>query len=203
MLFCVVGLVGCKAKYNYYLLQNTDFWGAKGCSIVAMLDSNEFDINRVTFNIGIGLHKLNVWGVSDKNPIEQYPIYTDDAKICFGLYLCKQEGMDLFKENYCFTDISCIDNHIFLNEISQNDAFEKEYGYRGYNMNHVESFVMPKELFAEQEGIFLIRMVLFLYNFDTNSWISLPYCVYDIPVIYEKADDRTIVIMNCINGRGR
>ena len=70
--------------------------------------------------------------------------------------------MGTSKEPMDIEDYKNVVNHIFLQELSYEQAFTDEYGYKmnyfGIDYNHHESITIPAEVFSKESGKFIIKI---------------------------------------------
>ena len=159
-----------------------------------------FDIDDVTVDLSIGIHYLNMFGIPDDNPVEQYHIiwFSEAEEIRFGVYMCNDDYADYFYNNtYTTSNIENIPHHTFVKSITLEDAFSKKYGYGSVYSNHIESITIPKDIFEEEQDAFIIRLVILFYR--DGIWTILDSGIYDTTVEYKKVDDSTIEITNFYN----
>ena len=91
-----------------------------------------------------------------------------------------------------------IDNHYFVKEISEEEAFSDEYGFtmsywKGITYNHIEKITIPSEFFANETGVFVVKLIAFheTVNEGDNYYTSTArYIEFD----YQVVDDNTIKI---------
>ena len=84
----------------------------------------------------------------------------------FGLYICKSDySLDVVNDME-ISDYKMIDNHCFLNEISEEEAFSDEYGFtmsyrKGITYNHSEKITIPSDFFVNKTGSFVVKLIAF------------------------------------------
>ncbi len=190
--------------FEYYLSQNMRGDDATILKIWATSNKNVFDTNNITFILLYGTHANQYVGRQDTKfyDLERYLEYGTRKyeDYTFALYICDwtMEHEDVFYEN--IYDIENIVDHEFIKSINAEEAFSEEYGYivenwfllDGFLYNHIESITIPKEYIKENRGRFVIKLVAFYENSETEQY--LPQKVEDIVFEYEKIDVNTVKI---------
>ena len=192
-------------EYRYTLSQK--YYGDSTLlKIKAISDKTVFDIDDISFKLIYGTHANKYMGRQDIKNYEsedylecgtrKYEDYT------FALYICEGEvGMSrLIYGNEYVDNIENIEGHKLIKIINSNEAFSDEYGYlvrryvllSNFDFKHVEDITIPKEYIKGDSGSFLIKIVAFWKDTDTNQ--DSPYIVEYIVFEYEKIENDTVKI---------
>ena len=152
-----------------------------------------FDINDLTLELAIGIHKVSLFGKMDEFPKRQYSYGSEDKT--FALYICEGDFERKFPSTVVL-DIKNVGNHLFIKEITQDEAFSKEYGYNIFKCNHKENITIPSEYLIDDVGDFVIKLVVYSID-DVGGYTFYYYSLtFNIVLEYEKIDDNTIRITN-------
>ena len=197
LLTSAVNLGACVKKYKYYLFQWVDGVHTHPTLIRVNSYSDTFEINDLTLDLEIGIHKLSLFGKMDDYPKGQYPDGYSNKNIGFVLYICDGSLSETFP--YFVDDIQNVDGHLFIKEIPEEQAFSREYGHNSFKCNHIESITIPKEYVSEDRGTFVIKLATYSNPYDSNSldyeFLSREY-IFFILLEYEKISNDQIRITN-------
>ncbi len=158
-------------------------------------DTDTFFKNDVSFDLYYGVHDI---GYDDKYNSDPKKSYQKDGyeTIFFGLYICKTAYRFDVRNDTEISDYQVIDNHYFIKEISEEEAFSEEYGFRmsywrGITYNHSEKITVPAEVFAEDTGRFVIQLIAFHKPITEggNYYVST---VGNFGIDYHTMDENTI-----------
>ncbi len=191
----IFNLVGCSLGYigyNYYKTMETDGIHSRPASIRVKSKTNTFNIENLTLDLDIGVHRTSFFGVMDNSPKEQYafPSYN----IGFAIYICDGQYKNSFP--YCVDNLENIENHYFIDEITEDEAFTKEYGYNIFNYNHKRELTIPSQYLTQNSGIIAIKLASY-YEFGERRYDFEPdYSIYTIVLEYEKMEDSLVRITN-------
>lgn len=197
----IFNLVGCSLGYigyNYYKTMETDGIHSRPASIRVKSKTNTFNIENLTLDLDIGVHRTSFFGVMDNSPKEQYafPSYN----IGFAIYICDGQYENSFP--YYVDNLENIENHYFIDEITEEEAFTKEYAYGGFGYNHQRKIKIPRECLSEKTGSIAIKLANY-YEFDEQSdgkefkyKFEPDYSIYTIVLEYEKMEDSLVRITN-------
>ena len=165
--------------------------------IGARSDTDFFDKDNVTFDIYYGVHDIEYDKKYNSDPKSRYQKEGYET-VFFGLYICDQtHSLDIVNDME-IADYKSIENHYFVKEISEEEAFSDEYGFtisywKGITYNHSEKITVPTELLTEENGGFAIKLIAFHEPLtkDGNYYTST---TYHIEFDYQKVDENTIKI---------
>ena len=133
LLASAVNLAGCTSGYKYYRYQEIDAINRRPMTFRAKSITNIFDLENINLDLEFGIHKLSFLGQMDENPKEQYPYR--NYNIGFSIYICDGEYIVDFPDS--LTRLDKVENHFFVREIKEDEAFTKEYGYSVFGCNHI------------------------------------------------------------------
>ena len=181
---------GCGQKsafekgFDYTFTPNSIMFGVKS-------DTDTFSKNDVTFNLYYGVHDI---GYTEKYNIDPKSLYQKEGyeTIFFGLYICEADYSFDVVNDMEISDYKMIDNHYFVKEISEEEAFSDEYGFimgywKGITYNHSEKITIPSEFFVNETGSFVVKLIAFHkpvtegdnYYTSTARYIEFDYQVLD------------------------
>ena len=186
-----LNLVGCSSNYNY--VRNNERRGdeSQPVSLVVGSNTNIFEIDDCTLDLEIGIHQLSVFGKIDDNVKEKQYQFRPNQRIAFAIYFCDDEMVQVIPQST--TDIKSIEGHWFVKEITEEEAFTKEYGYNYLKSNHVEKITIPTEFIDENSGAVALKLVI--YSVDKSSLYTFKRFFY-IKLEFERTNDSTIKITN-------
>lgn len=153
---------GQKSKYetgfDYTLTPDQIMFGARS-------DTDTFSKDDVTFDLYYGVHDI---GYTEKYNTDPKSGYRKEGyeTIFFGLYICDADYcLDVVNDRE-ISDYKMIDNHYFVKEISEEEAFSDEYGFtmgywKGITYNHSEKITIPSEFFVNETGSFVVKLIAF------------------------------------------
>ena len=129
---------GFQKGFDYTFTPDLIMFGVKS-------NTDTFSKNDVTFDFYYGVHDI---GYDKKNNTDPRSNYRKEGNetIFFGLYICEADySLDVVNDME-ISDYKMIDNHCFLNEISEEEAFSDEYGFtmsyrKGITYNHSEKLL--------------------------------------------------------------
>lgn len=200
VLFVVVFLAGCyKQQANF----ESGYFGYTNHPPQIMIgvrsETDTFSRDNIIFDLYYGFHDIGYDEKYNHDPKGSYlAANRKNVILClyFGHYL-----IDDFEFNGEFKDYKSLENHYFVKEISEEDAFSDEYGYtmtyrNGITYNHYETVAVPQECLIENEyGIGFIRIELMAFceplNEDDYYYTSANGV---LGLRYENIDDNTIKI---------
>ena len=185
---------GCGQKsefekgFDYTFTPNSIMFGAKS-------NTDTFSKNDVTFDLYYGVYDI---GYAEKYNTDPKSGYRKEGyeTIFFGLYICEADySLDVVNDME-ISDYKTIDNHYFVKEISEEEAFSDEYGFtmsywKGITYNHSEKITIPSELFANETGSFVVKLIAFHEPMSEgeNYYTSMArYIEFD----YQVVDENTI-----------
>ncbi|MGN1156951.1 MAG: hypothetical protein ACI4TK_12305 [Agathobacter sp.] len=187
---------GCGQKsemekgFNYTWTPDRIMFGAKS-------GTDTFSKNDVTFDLYYGVHDIGYDEKYNNDPKIHYQKEGNET-IFFGLYICDADySLDVMNDME-ISDYKMIDNHYFVKEISEEEAFSDEYGltmsyWKGITYNHNEKITIPSEFFVNETGSFVVKLIAFHKpmteggNYYTST---MNYIEFD----YQVVDDNTIKI---------
>ncbi len=128
-------------------------------------DTNSFKKDSVIINISYSMHDIGYEKKHNADFRSDYMI-TGYDKIVFGLYICDYEHRFDVLNSFEVADYKNIDNHYFIKEISEEDAFSDEYGrtmsyWSGITYNHSEELIIPADFFTKEDGIVVVKLAAF------------------------------------------
>lgn len=197
LLMVVLFTTGCGQKsefekgFGYTLTPNEIMLGARS-------DTDSFTKDNVTFEISYGLHDI---GYNKENGTDPKCGYqkTGYETVFFGLYICDADySLDVVNDME-ISDYKMIDNHYFVKEISEEEAFSDEYGFtmsywKGITYNHSEKITIPTEFFVEETGSFAIKVIAFNEPLTEGADYYTSMARH-IEFDYEIVDENTIKIV--------
>ncbi len=159
-------------------------------------NTNTFKVDDVNVELYYALYRNDKEGDARKHRYRQEP--TDE--ILFGMYISNinnsYEVVSLSNIYDC-EDYTKLSKEIFMQEITEEEAFDAEYSY-GYShvfdrmlYKHHETINIPKEFFEKEEGLVLIRLVSFITpNERSDKYLTMNYAY--IILNYEYIDENTV-----------
>lgn len=188
---------GCGQKsefekgFDYTFTPNSIMFGVKS-------DTDTFSINDVTFDLYYGVHDIGYAKKYNTDPKSGYRKEGYET-IIFGLYICEADcSLDVVNDME-ISDYKTIDNHYFVKDIFEEEAFSDEYGFtmsywKGITYNHSEKITIPPEIFANEAGSFVVKLIAFHepMNDGDNYYTST---VRGIELDYQIVDEDTIKIV--------
>ncbi|MBO5715748.1 MAG: hypothetical protein J6S23_05085 [Clostridia bacterium] len=189
----VLNLVGCnnKYKYNYFRVQQIEAEHYQPAVLRVNSTTNIFEIDDCTLDLEIGIHKLSLFGRIDDNAKEKEYAYSQNQNITFALYFCDDEMAEVYPQST--QNIKSIEGHLFVKEITEEQAFTKEYGYNNLKCNHVEKITIPIEYIDANSGAVVLKLAI--YFVDKDSQYTCNRFFY-IKLEFQRTDDNTIKITN-------
>ena len=164
----------------------------------ARMESDRFARDAVVLDIYFGVHDM---GYAEKYGSDPKSGYLKDGNetVFFGLYLCAGEDKLDVVNDMQIPDYRSIPDHVFLREISQEDAFSAEYGFRmdylrGITYNHMEKVTIPAEFLTGERGSFAVKLIAFHEPMESGE----PYYTSTVGFIafdYVQQPDGTIQII--------
>ena len=201
LLIITLSVTGCGQKsgfekgFDYTFTPTRIMFGAKS-------DTDTFPKNDVTFDLYYGVHDVKDDKKYGTDPKTFYQKEGDET-VFFGLYICDAEhSLDVMNDME-ISDYKMIENHYFVKEISEEEAFSDEYGFtmsywKGITYNHSETITIPTEFFEEETGSFAIKLIAF--HEPTNEgdhYYTSTAC--HIEFDYQGVDENTIKIRKIIS----
>lgn len=182
---------GFEKGFDYTFTPSDIMFGAKS-------DTDTFPKNDVTFDLYYGVHDIGHDEKYNTDPKIGYQKEGDET-VFFGLYICeKKHSLDVMNDME-ISDYKMIEDHYFVKEISEEEAFSEEYGlnmsyWKGIIYNHSEKITIPTEFFEEETGSFAIKLIAFHEprNEGDNYYTSK---AYHIEFDYQVVDKNTIRII--------
>lgn len=170
-------------------------WTPKSIMFGIRADTDTFSKNDVSFNLYYGVHDIGHDSKYDSDPKKSYQKEGNET-IFFGLYICdKEHSFDIVNDSE-ITDYKMIENYYFVKDLSEEDAFSEEYGFSvsywtGITYNHSEKFIVPTEIFANETGSFVIKLIAFreTTNEGRKYYVST---AGDFEITYHLVDENTI-----------
>ena len=155
-------------------------------------ETNTFSIDNVTFDLYYGFYDVNE-SIDDEKRRYGELVY---QKMFFAIYIHDSYAKVHRAYN---ADYKSIEEYYFVKEISEEEAFSKEYGYidggrwKGTEYNHKEMFTIPKEFFKENAGRVEIEVLCFYQISDTEK----PFVTSKnrhMKLSYKKLNENTVEI---------
>ena len=182
-LLCWSGCIGKKAAlergFGYYGHIVSDFL----CAVKS--DKTEFAIDDVTLDFYFSIDS-NTW----LETTYEGQLYEDLQIKCVALYFCDSKYMTYpISMKDMFQDYKAIEGHYFIKEISYEEFDAEEYSmtttfFGGTKFNHKETFTIPQDIFAYNEGKIYFRIMDIQYS-PKNDF----YCRFDmneVELLYSK-----------------
>ena len=159
-------------------------------------NKNIFKVDDVNVELYYSLYENDEEGESRKNAYGQEPY----DKFILGMYMSNiNDSYEVVNLNniYECEDYKKLSKEIFIKEITEEEVFDKDYSY-GFShifskmfYKHHETINLPKDLFVEEEGMILIRLVSFITpNERSDKYVTMKYAY--IILNYEYIDDNTV-----------
>jgi len=148
----------------------------------------------------IGLHRTSLFGKTDDVPKNQYAYGSYDMG--FAIYISDGEFVNDFPSSV--DDLKSIENHYFVGEITEEEAFTKQYGYNKFGYNHQRKISIPSKFLSKEKCSFTIKLANY-YNFGEDNQSKyygskfdfvMDDSVYVIVLEYEKSEDGRVIITN-------
>ena len=145
-------MTGCRIPQKYE-------WGSFGwtnhpeCIMMGVTaDTDTFAADSVELNLHFGL-----FPAEDASPRGAYSLSGTDSEVFFAIYVVNYAGRHTISTGQEYENYKTIDNHHFIKEISEDDAFSSQYSYimrfiGGITYQHQEPLHIPENVF--EEGIF-------------------------------------------------
>ena len=188
LLTSALGLSGCEEHQGYptekYILNIEEKGYFSQLKMIATSNTQVFDKNDITLNLSYSMHasstkgesSLNNKGDGYSNKIENY-----DLKYC--IYITDFESFCQIKNEgpHEFKDITKINNHLLVNQVSEEEALSQEYlrvypkfaiGNGAEIYNHTESVTIPREFVLETSGRFVVVLVAFVWSEEDQSYYA-------------------------------
>ena len=174
LLIVALAFSGCRQKaalekgFGYVHTRNSSMLGVRS-------NTDVFAKDDVTLELCYGTYDINY---CEKNGVDPKLFYRrthlTNSKIIFGLYISDPERSLPIVNDMEISDYRAIDNHYFVKEISEDEAFSKEYGlttsrWSGIAYNHREEITIPLEFLGEKTGSFNIKLIAFLESTDEGG----------------------------------
>lgn len=188
---------GCEQKsklekgFDYTFTPNSIMFGVK-------FGTDTFSKNNVTFDLYYGVYDI---GYAQKNNADPKSNYLKEGyeTISFGLYICEADYSLNIVNDMEISDYKMIDNHYFVKEISEEEAFSDEYGFtmsywNGITYNHSEKITIPSSFFKNETGSFVVKLIAFrepMAEVDDYHIAMIHY----IEIDYQVIDENTIKIV--------
>ncbi|MBE5730800.1 MAG: hypothetical protein E7350_02460 [Clostridiales bacterium] len=199
LLISTLVVTGCEKKYKI----ERGFESLPKSALItigARSETDTFTKDNVAFDIYYGLYDI---GYNEKNYPDPKVHYNskENESILFGLYICTEEYVSDIMNGAKIPDYKTIENHYFVKEISEQEAFMEEYGFRmsrwkGTTYNHKEENTIPAEFFCKEKGDFVVKIIAYCFskpmtkgkNFIATTWCGSIFT-------YETIDENTIRII--------
>lgn len=155
-------------------------------------NTDTFPVDDVTVKLYYGVYPRGY-----EPPAASYT-HRGDTDIIFGIYTCEYEERENVYASLIFDDYKNIENNIFIKDASKEEVFGGEYwrnmNYWGVSYNHNEDFTIPAEMFTEDYGRFIVKILAFNTNPEYTGYRTgaLGY----IKVYYQKTDDDTVKLIS-------
>lgn len=129
----------------------------------AEAETNVFSKDDVSFKL--------YYGFFDKNDDEDSHNYSytleETDSVIFAMYICERQYMFDISNNQEYEDYKNIENHYFVKQLSDEEAFSDEYGYsmdfiNGVSYSHSETINIPEQFFLNDSSSFMIQWVSFI-----------------------------------------
>ena len=199
LLTSTLNLSGCLRPVFYKYIQIAETDGHVRPAFIRVLsNTNIYDIDDLTLNLEIGLHSISLFSKSGK---EQYAYSSYETG--FAIYI--SDG--IYEDDFPSTasNLRHIDNHYYVDEITEDEAFSIEYGYNRFLYNHKRKIKIPSKFLMKDRGSVAIKLAHYYifgewgdqweyfgskYDFDSS------YSIYVIVLEYEKTEDGRVMITN-------
>ena len=176
----------------------TDGIHTRPASIRVKSKTNIFDVENLTLDLDIGIHKTSFWGEMDKSPKEQYAFPW--CNMGFAIYICDGQYKNSFP--YSVDNLEDIDNHYFADEITEDEAFTKEYEYNIFNYNHKRKITIPSQYLTQNSASIAIKLANYYEFGERSNWEEFKfkddfepdYSIYVIVLEYVRLEDGRISI---------
>ncbi len=167
---------------------------ARPINIGVKSNTNTFKTDDVDIQLYYSFYKSD-----KKNEARKYPYQRETTdKIMFCMYICDEGETLAILNDQEYIDYKNIANHTFIKELSEEEVFSEENKYAcsikyltGTTYNYHETIDIPKEVFREKSGEFVIKLVSFIlpteerntYYSKEVGYISLKYSVLDKNIV--------------------
>lgn len=165
-LLCWSGCIGKKAAlergFGYYGHIVSDFL----CAVKS--DKTEFAIDDVTLDFYFSIDSITWENIN----------YEDYQVKCVALYFCDSKYMTYpMPMTDMFQDYKAIEGHYFIKEISYEEFDAEEYSmtttfFGGTKFNHKETFTIPQDIFAYNEGKIFFRIMNIQYSQKKDTYCN-------------------------------
>ena len=183
---------------------NITFSFPKTVNALIKSDTNEFDINDVTFDFYYGLYRLDDQTMEEaKKRYSYHDKRLQHSESCFAIYFSKT-GMNIFEmgDDYRILDFENVDGQLYK-FITCEEAFETDYGFTTYgytkviNYNHCEKLTIPAEFFVTPNNRIIIYIFRFYHDLDKDAYYLERYLAgesTDIELKYKLNDGKIIIL---------
>ena len=191
-------MTGCQIQQQYE-------WGSFGWTNMpeyimmgATADTDTFAVDSVVLNLHFGL-----FPAEDTSPRGVYASSGIDSEVFFTVYVCNYAGRRTISTGQEHKNYQVIDNHYFIKEISEDDAFSSQYSYTmrfigGITYQHQESIDIPENVFVEgifheNRGSFQIVIAAWQQSQETQL-----YCLKlsnTLEIDYQMTEDGSVVLL--------
>lgn len=187
----------CEQKYQFE--KGFDYtWSPNEIMFGAKSNTDTFSKNDVTFDLYYGVHNI---GYDEKYSTDPKSGYLKEGyeTIFFGLYICDVDySLDIVNDIE-ISDYKMIDNHYFVKEISEEEAFSDKYGFtmscwKGIIFNHSEKITIPTDFFTNETGSFVVKLIAF-HEPITEGDNYYTSTAFHIEFDYKVIDENTIRVI--------
>lgn len=142
--------------FAYTIMRDPIILGAKS-------ETNIFSKEDVSFTLYYGFFDL----IEKEMNRKDFYLLEETDSVILVMYICEEEYIYDISNNQKYEDYTNIENHYFIKQLSENEAFSDEYGYsidlkNGVSYSHSETINIPEQFFSEDSGSFVIKWVSFI-----------------------------------------
>ncbi len=159
-------------------------------------DVDTFQKDNVQLQLYYGLHRLDD---AEKYGVNSKGYYKSDnmEKIYFAMYVCDVSHELAIVNGNEVPDYKNLTNHYYIREITEAEAFTKEFGYKmnrsdGIIYGHSETITIPQEVLKYENGTFVVKIISYV-RIREKDWYKasrFDYITFD----YAYIDENTVKI---------
>lgn len=190
-------LTGCFQKYA--IKEGFDYAFTPEPIMFGIKSSNDtFEKESVSFDLYYGVHNIGYTEKHGTDPRSTYIKSPRSAELLFALYFVIEEyANDVLNDNE-LDDYKNIKHHLFIKELSEEEAFSEEYGFKmnyftGISFNHSESVTIPEELFEKDSGRIAIKIIA-MHKPEQEDGKFYTSCARHVSISYETTENGHIKI---------
>ena len=196
--FCMT-FTGCGVESKKKLEKGFDNHRKGPILVGVTAESDTFETEAVTLDLQYGVYDLGYYQENGVNPKNSYIFQGMGEYLVFGVYVCGADGYSNALCGDLISDYKTIDNHTYIKSIEEKDAFSEEYGYipqneKSVSYNHFEKIKIPKDIFADEEGTFAIKIIGFQMPVTPDGYYHVSR-IGHVDLDYQMINDNTVKII--------